>query len=114
VTPAALPARTRLPWPAWALGFAAAVAGAAYLSHASAPVARGWLVAFVFWSGIPAGSLVLLLIHRLTGGRWGERLAPALRPAAGAAPLALLAFQLRSASKGFFRGRPTPEPCRRA
>ena len=91
MTPA-LPARARPPWPAWALGFAAAVAGAAFLSLASAPVAQGWLVAFVFWSGIPVGSLVLLLIHRLTGGRWGERLAPALRPAASAAPLALLAF----------------------
>ena len=35
-------------------------------------VAQGWLIAFVFWSGIPIGSLVLLLIHRIVGGRWGD------------------------------------------
>ena len=40
MTPAALPTRARLPWPAWALGFAAAVAGAAYLSLVLAPVAQ--------------------------------------------------------------------------
>lgn len=92
MTPAALPARTRFLWSAWALGFAVAVAMAAGLSFASAPVAQGWLVAFVFWSSIPVGSLVLLLIHRLTGGRWGKSLAPALRPAAAMTPLTLLAF----------------------
>ena len=54
--------------------------------------ARGWLAAYAAWSGIPIGSVVLLLIHRLTGGRWGEVLSPVLRPAAGLTPLAALAF----------------------
>jgi hypothetical protein len=49
--------------------------------------AAGWLVGFVLWSQIPVGSLVLLLIHRLTGGRWGEALYPALLPAARSVPL---------------------------
>ncbi|MEZ5786446.1 MAG: hypothetical protein R3D62_08225 [Xanthobacteraceae bacterium] len=68
------------------------VLGVALLVTTPAPVLQGWLTAFVFWSGIPVGSLVLLLIHRLTGGRWGEALAPALRPLALGTPLAALAF----------------------
>jgi len=52
--------------------------------------AAGWLVGFVFWSQIPIGSLPLLMIHRLTGGRWGEALYPALAPAARVMPLLLL------------------------
>ncbi|ACA20107.1 conserved hypothetical protein [Methylobacterium sp. 4-46] len=57
-----------------------------------AQAARGWLAAYAAWSGIPIGSLALLLIHGLTGGRWGEALAPVLRPAASLTPLAALAF----------------------
>ncbi|ACL61634.1 conserved hypothetical protein [Methylobacterium nodulans ORS 2060] len=53
---------------------------------------RGWLAAYAAWSGIPIGSLVLLLIHGLTGGRWGEALGPVLRPTAALMPLAALAF----------------------
>ncbi len=52
--------------------------------------AAGWLVGFVFWSQIPLGSLMLLMIHRLTGGRWGEALYPALAPAARLVPLLFL------------------------
>ncbi|MEG9528576.1 MAG: hypothetical protein MIL41_22865, partial [Hyphomicrobiales bacterium] len=55
-------------------------------------LARGWLLAWLVWSAVPVGSLVLMLIHRVTGGRWGEALAPALRPAAALMPLAALAF----------------------
>jgi hypothetical protein len=49
--------------------------------------AAGWLVGFVLWSQIPVGSLVLLMIHRLTGGRWGEALYPAFASAARSVPL---------------------------
>ena len=52
--------------------------------------AAGWLVAFVFWSQIPLGSLMLMMIHRLTGGRWGEALYPAFAPAARLVPLLFL------------------------
>ena len=44
--------------------------------------AAGWLVGFVFWSQILVGSLTLMTIHRLTGGRWGLPIAPAIEPAA--------------------------------
>lgn len=34
----------------------------------------GWLAAFLFWSGVPIGALVLLLMLRLIPGRWREQL----------------------------------------
>ena len=52
--------------------------------------AAGWLLAFTYIAGFPLGSLALLLIHRLTGGRWGEALEPFLRPLALTTPLLLL------------------------
>lgn len=77
-----------------AVGVAALVVLAAGLTFAPVPVAQGWLMAFLFWSSIPVGSLVLLLIHQLVGGRWGDALAPVLLPAAGLMPLVALAFVL--------------------
>ncbi|TGD94842.1 hypothetical protein [Methylobacterium nonmethylotrophicum] len=55
-------------------------------------LARGWLLAWIAFGAAPAGSLVLLLIHRITGGRWGEALAPVLRPTAALLPLVALGF----------------------
>jgi hypothetical protein len=49
--------------------------------------AAGWLIGMAFWSQISIGSLVLLLIHCLTGGRWAEMIAPVLLPAAAAIPV---------------------------
>jgi hypothetical protein len=70
------------------VGAAIAMAGLVIVaSFAPGIAAAGWLVGFVMWSQIPVGSLVLLLIHRLTGGRWGEALYPALAPAARSVPL---------------------------
>jgi hypothetical protein len=54
--------------------------------------AAGWLIAFVFVSAIPLGSLTWLLIHRLTGGRWGDAAAPIMRPAASVTPFLAVAF----------------------
>ena len=72
---------------------AAMVAGLVVALVASArPVVQGWLIGFVVWSSVAVGSLVLLLIHRLTGGRWGDRLAATLVPCAATLPLAALAF----------------------
>jgi hypothetical protein len=69
---------------------AAVVVAAALVTLAMAApkaAAGGWLAAFVFWSEVPVGSLVLLMIHRLTGGRWGRSLRPVLEPAAALTPL---------------------------
>jgi hypothetical protein len=49
-----------------------------------------WLWLFFILSLIPLGSLTLLLVHGVTGGRWGSDLAPALIPAARAIPLLIL------------------------
>jgi len=52
--------------------------------------AAGWLAGFAFWSQILIGSLLLLMIHRLTSGRWGDIIAPALAPAVASIPLLLV------------------------
>ena len=52
--------------------------------------AAGWLIGLAFWSQILVGSLTLIMIHRLTGGRWGPLLAPSIAPAAMALPLLLV------------------------
>jgi hypothetical protein len=70
---------------------AIATAGMAIVAFfAPRTAAAGWLAGFVFWSQIPVGSLLLMMIHRLTGGRWGEALYPAFASAAGAVPLLFL------------------------
>jgi hypothetical protein len=46
----------------------------------------------VFFISVPLGSLGLLLIHRLTGGQWGEALRPVLQPAALCIPLLAILF----------------------
>ena len=53
---------------------------------------RGWLFGFAIWSCDPIGAMTLLLIHRLTGGRWGYAIAPVLRPLAAMMPLVAIAF----------------------
>lgn len=58
----------------------------------SEALARGWLLAWIVWSAVPFGALVLVMIHAVTGGRWGTALAPALRPATALVPLAALTF----------------------
>ncbi len=80
-----------------------AIGGAAFVASAWAAVllvvaavfdaqavAAGWLIGFAFWTQVVAGSLTLLMIHRLTGGRWGELAAPAVAPAAAATPLLIV------------------------
>jgi hypothetical protein len=55
----------------WALALTAAAAldviGALGSRHAAS---QAWLLGFVFVSGFPLGALALLMIGRLTGGRW--------------------------------------------
>ncbi|HVZ51926.1 MAG TPA: hypothetical protein VG986_08170, partial [Pseudolabrys sp.] len=54
--------------------------------------AAGWLIAFFYVGAISLGSLALLLIHRLTGGHWGDALRPLLEPAAACIPLLAVLF----------------------
>jgi hypothetical protein len=49
----------------------------------------GWLAAVTLLGGWSLGSMALLLIHALTGGRWGYALRPALRIGVCSTPLLL-------------------------
>lgn len=53
---------------------------------------RGWLTAAGVWTSFSIGSLVLLMIHRLTGGEWGNALSPVLRLGSLSVPLSILIF----------------------
>ncbi len=70
----------------------AGVALVALAIFAPREAAAGWLIGFLFWSQIPVGSLVLLMIHTLTGGRWGFVLRPVLAPATAAVPWLFVAI----------------------
>jgi len=75
---------------AWGMGIVGMLAAALGWIVEPAVFPHAWLAATVAWSGWPLGSITLLLIHALTGGRWGDALAPALR--FGVATLPLLAL----------------------
>lgn len=45
-------------------GLAAALAGGIF--------APGWLAAALVWGSLPLGAVAILMVHHLTGGRWGE------------------------------------------
>jgi len=80
-----------------ALALAALGIGLGAAAWAAGPwaIAQALVPALLFLGGLSAGSLVLLLVHRLTGGQWGEDLRPPLLAAAAAVPLvALLAAPL--------------------
>jgi hypothetical protein len=56
----------------------------------SKAAAAGWLIGLAFWSQILIGSLTLIMIHRLTGGRWGLLLAPSIEAAAASLPMLIV------------------------
>jgi hypothetical protein len=61
---------------------------------------RSYLVAFLYVLAPAAGSLALLLLHRLTGGRWGEELDDVLTAGARTLPYVALLFVPLLASPG--------------
>jgi hypothetical protein len=50
----------------------------------------GWLTVALFLLSLPLGAMTILMVHGLTGGRWGEALRPPLRAIVATLPLALL------------------------
>jgi hypothetical protein len=77
------------------VGLAAAVilAGAAWLSPAEVPrILPGYLTVFLYFLGLSLGSCVLLMIHGLTGGRWGMFIGRSLSAAVTPLPLLALLF----------------------
>jgi hypothetical protein len=73
-------------------GLIAGLVVVALAFFAPSATAVGWLIAFLIWSSIPIGALVLSLIYRLTGGRWAIAMAPTLRGGLACLPLLLLFF----------------------
>jgi hypothetical protein len=53
---------------------------------------RGWLYAFLFWSGVALGCLSLTLIHNMTGGMWGLAIRRLLEAGTQTFPLLLGLF----------------------
>jgi hypothetical protein len=53
---------------------------------------KSWLVAFLFWLGLALGSLAILMLQNLTGGRWGLAIRRILEAAARTLPLFAVAF----------------------
>ncbi|GAB6968192.1 hypothetical protein JCM25156A_22290 [Komagataeibacter kakiaceti JCM 25156] len=67
-----------------AVALVAAVAAAIRAPHAVFPA---WLAVSAAWIGWPLGSMALLFVHALSGGRWGELLRPGLRAGVATLPL---------------------------
>lgn len=73
-------------------------------------VAQAWLAGFIVVSNFPVGAVVLLMIGRLTGGRWLEIFGPELRRLAAWTPwLFLFAAPFLTAPQLVFQWAETPE-----
>ena len=66
-----IPGVERLEKPALVVGVAALVLCAALGFRDPAQFFRSYLLAFVFWIGLPLGCSAILMIHYLIGGTWG-------------------------------------------
>lgn len=53
---------------------------------------HSYLVGFLFWTGIPLGSLALLMLQHLTGGHWGLVIRRVLEAATRTLPLVAVLF----------------------
>jgi hypothetical protein len=53
---------------------------------------RAYLAAYIFWLGIPLGSLAILMLYHLTGGAWGFLIRRPLEAATRTLPLLALLF----------------------
>lgn len=74
---------------------AASIAGCFAVVLLPREVGHAWLAALFFCSGVPVGSIGLLLVTRLVGGAWRDRLGPAMMQGAASLPvMALAAFPL--------------------
>jgi hypothetical protein len=74
------------------LGSVLALPALVGLAHDPIQFERSYLVAFLYVLAIPAGSLALLLLYRLTAGRWGEELNDVLSASARTLPYVSLLF----------------------
>jgi hypothetical protein len=76
----------------WIVGLVGLVAAAFFWWRQPVAFRFAWLAIVTVWSGWPIGSMALLLIHALTGGRWGIALRPWLLLGIATLPLLLPAL----------------------
>lgn len=74
---------------AWIIGGGGVVASAIGAIVQPQAFAFAWLAAFTTWLRWPLGCLALLLVHALTGGRWGVSTRPAFVQGVQVLPLLL-------------------------
>lgn len=87
--------RFRIGWLAFLLGIAGLGAGLVGLLASPGQFYRSYLVAYLFWSGLALGCLVLALLYHLSGGAWGAVLLRCLEAGAWTiAPMAILFLPL--------------------
>jgi hypothetical protein len=79
-------------WGALGVGVVGAVGGIAGAFAAPEQFFRSYLVAYLFWFGIALGSLAILMIQHITGGRWGAVIRRLLESATRTLPLLILLF----------------------
>ena len=77
---------------AWTVGLIGALGSMAGWWLEPTVFPHAWLAALSAWIGWPLGCLALVLIHALTGGRWGEVLRPQLMGGIDVLPLLLPAI----------------------
>jgi hypothetical protein len=53
---------------------------------------RSYLLAYLFWFGIPLGCLAILMVHHLVGGAWGAVIRRVLESSTRTFPLLVLLF----------------------
>lgn len=76
----------------WLLGAAALLLSLLGWLFDPSAFAYAWLAALTAWVGWPLGCMALLLVHALTGGRWGDAIRPYLLAGLGTLPLLVLAL----------------------
>jgi hypothetical protein len=79
----------RLVLPALAAGLVGLAALVALALASAVQALAGLLAVALFLLGLPLGALTLLMVHRLTGGRWGAALRGPLRAIVATLPLPL-------------------------
>ncbi|MEX0776894.1 MAG: hypothetical protein WD042_14410 [Phycisphaeraceae bacterium] len=72
-----------------AIGVAGLVAGAVFDMQV---FYQSYLIAFMYWLGLPLGACGLMMIHRMSGGEWGRAIAGVCEASARTMPLFILLF----------------------
>ncbi|HET6266427.1 MAG TPA: hypothetical protein VFG11_01830, partial [Acidobacteriota bacterium] len=69
------------------LGVGALALSAILAFFSPAQFFHSYLLGFVYWTGLTVGSLAILMLHQLTGGRWGAVVRRVLESATRTLPL---------------------------